>query len=430
MATPSMLIVPDRYKSGVLYSQLPESGAVDLDVTRATTAYRTNASGILESVASGVPRLDYPAAGGCPSLLVEPAATNLVLRSEEFDNAYWTKTGGAITANATAAPDGTTTAEEFTEDSANTTHEIRSTAITTAGGIRTFSCFVKKGNARYIQLINLSFGNSNCSAIFDLETKTVTASRADSSSGPVYTFISAKIEEAPNGYLKISLTNSTSSGNTQFIIAHSNAATFAGAILTEGVITYTGDGTSNSFVWGAQVETGRVATSYIPTTTATATRNADVISKTAVSGFIGQSEGTLYAEINVDKLLGIQSRYIFNISDGTADNRIYLAFSGASSNILRARVWSGGVLQATIDTTTISTLGIRKLAMGYANNDVVFYMNGVQIGTDNSASIPACSQVNLGSSQGNLAQINDRIRAAAIYTTRLSNTELASLTSL
>ena len=77
---PSLLIVPARFKSGKLYSQIPTSGAGDFTVSRAlNTATRVNASGLIESVASGIPRLDYFASGGtvgCPALLVEPAATN------------------------------------------------------------------------------------------------------------------------------------------------------------------------------------------------------------------------------------------------------------------------------------------------------------------------------------------------------------------
>jgi len=87
MATPQLLLVPNRYKSGVLYSQLPESGAGDFAVVRATTAYRVNASGILESVASGVPRLDF-GVSGCPALLVEASGTNLLTRNLDFAN--WT----------------------------------------------------------------------------------------------------------------------------------------------------------------------------------------------------------------------------------------------------------------------------------------------------------------------------------------------------
>jgi hypothetical protein len=400
-----------------LYSIVPDDGSGDFTVARNSTATYLGADGLIKTAAIDEPRIEFNLDGSYKGLLVEPQRTNLVFYSEEFDDAYWTKQNGAVTANTQVAPDGTTTADTLTSDGGSVTADKscirRQNVVAADGNIYSRSIFLKKGNTRYgwISALNVSFVNNRC-IIFDFDDEVVTFQN---------TIEGFAVEKFEDGWYRLSIA----------VIANSDLARNFSAGMTKSPTTFA-DHDSGDFIhiWGAQFETGSVATSYIPTVAAAATRNADVISKTGVSGFIGQSQGTLYAEINVDKLLGIQSRYIFNISDGTADNRIYLAFSGASSNILRARVWSGGVLQATIDTTTISTLGIRKLAIGYANNDVVFYMNGVQIGTDNSASIPACSQVNLGSSQGNLAQLNDRIRAAAIYTTRLSNTELASLTSL
>jgi len=387
MATPSMLIVPDRYKSGVLYSQLPESGAVDFDVTRATTAYRTNASGILESVASGVPRLDYPAAGGCPALLVEPAATNLLLRSEEFDDASWSKVSGTpptVVANDAVAPNGLMTAD----------------TISGATGTVFNGAVVR-------QLANVS---SNTTYTFSLYIRLKTASTArvylrDGSTGVVQ--FGAAI--ATSEWQRISATLTTGASTTQVSVFFGNA---------DGDIE----------VWGAQLETGSVATSYIPTTAATATRNADVISKTGVSGFIGQAEGCLYAEVDVrnwnsgDRILGI--------SDGTTENSVAL-LKGTATNTLRLISRLSNVLQVTIQSSAISGT-IFKIAAAYALNDFVLYVNGVQIGTSASASVPACSAVFLGKVEGAATTqgLNDRIRAAAIYTTRLSNSELASLTSL
>jgi hypothetical protein len=179
-----------------------------------------------------------------------------------------------------------------------------------------------------------------------------------------------------------------------------------------------------------QMELGAYATTFIPTTTAAVTRLADTCSLTGASSVIGQTAGTIFAEINLAKLLGIQSRYILVISDNTANNRIYIAFSGSSSNILRARIFSAGVQQMSIDTATISSLGKYKLALAYNNNDAVLYVNGVQIGTDTSVTIPACSQLNVCTNQAGASPFDDGINQAALYTTRLSNTELQAITSL
>ena len=179
--------------------------------------------------------------------------------------------------------------------------------------------------------------------------------------------------------------------------------------------------------WGAQIETGSVATSYIPTTTASVTRNADVITKTGVSGFIGQTEGTLYAELDV-RNFQVNGR-ILAISDGSSNNRVALLSNTLSR--ISLRVSESGVAQASIDSSTLSS-GVYKVAVAYAANDFVLYVNGAQIGTDTSGTVPACSEVFLGKAEASAsaAQLNDRIRAAAIYTSRLSNAELASLTTL
>jgi hypothetical protein len=384
MATPSILIVPDRYKSGVLYSQLPENGAVDFGVTRATPAFRTNASGVSESVASGVPRLDYPAAGGCPALLVEPAATNLLLRSEEFDDASWAKTNTTITANTTISPDGSQNAD--TMDVVDGNSRITQT-LSLGAGTYTISAYVRvlstttAGQLRFAPVVD----GSNVNSFF-----TVTS-----------------------GWQRFTQTFTAVSGVTS-VALRGAAGEFVGTIA----------------VYGFQLETGSVATSYIPTTSAAVTRNADVISKTGVSGFIGQTEGTIYAEIDVQRLLGSVSRGILAISDGTVLNRVQFLFTAAAANTIRLILDNSNALTLSL---ALSTTGIYKLAVGYTQGGTAsFFINGTQVGSDASIGsfTNALSVVEVGSAIGGTVQLNDRIRAAAIYTTRLSNTELAALTSL
>ena len=192
--------------------------------------------------------------------------------------------------------------------------------------------------------------------------------------------------------------------------------------------TFSGTVTDYLLGWGAQLETGSVATSYIPTTTAAVTRNADVVLVSgAVSGSIGQTEGTIYAEVDV-RNFSINSR-IIAIGDGTSNNRIILLFSTLSR--FRLLVSVGG--NSEVDLIGSSQVaGIFKIAVAYKENDYAFYINGSQVGTHTSALVPACSQVILGKTEtsSNIFQLNDRILAAALYPTRLSNAELAALTSL
>jgi hypothetical protein len=407
MATPSLLLIPDRYKSGVLYSQLPESGAVDFDVTRGSTATRVNALGLIESVASGVPRLDYTG-GGCPSLLLEPQRTNLFLRSEEFDNAYWAKNNITVTANSTTAPDGTLTAEKLF---ATTTGSDRRTqrSDTLAAGTYTTSIFVKAAELNSIRMFAVDFSSR---AVFNVALETVSG---------VSSGATAKIENYGNGWYRCSITIAYAGGaGVSFYLNLWDES--SGSTVTAG------DGV---FLWGAQLETGSVATSYIPTTTATATRNADVISKTGVSGFIGQSQGSVYVEVDFQNL-SLTNRRVITIRESANSNNFFQIERQSSTQVrITARLNSGTTINF-LTHPNAPIAGVNKIAFAYTDGNYALALNGSVSSSTQSGMTASLDSVLLGqdgfASAGTF--LNDRIRAAAIYTTRLSNSELASLTSL
>jgi hypothetical protein len=266
MATPSLLLIPDRYKSGVLYSQLPESGAGDIDFTRASAATRVNASGLIESVASGVPRLDYTG-GGCPSLLLEPQRTNLTLYSEQLNDAYWSKTGSTATANVIASPDGFQNADLLTESAATEDHAFFDVVTYFVSGTTYTLSFFAKANGRTKVEVTSANSNTCPTGRFDLVAKTATATT---------TSFGAKIEDYGNGWFRCSV--SRVAPNTGLDVPyHAMVQSF-------GTITYAGDGTSGMYFWGMQTEEGAYPTSYIPTTSAAVTRAADAASVTPPVG--------------------------------------------------------------------------------------------------------------------------------------------------
>jgi hypothetical protein len=414
-ASPSLLIVPARFKTGKLYTQIATTSAGlvlgasgDFTVTRATTATRFNSAGLIESVASGVPRLDYYTSGGtagCPALLVEPSGSNLFQRSEEFDDGYWTKTNLNTTGtppwvNVATAPNGTMTAEKLIANTANSTHLITRTGLTS--GSYTFSVFAKAGEET---IMSLWIAGNSIRGQFDLSNGTIQFSSAE---------VSSKIEPYGNGWYRCSI--------------YSSVATTTAAIYMRTGGAFEGNNTNGFFIWGAQLETGSIATSYIPTTTGTVTRNADVINLSgAVSGCIGQTEGTLYAEVDVRNFTN--GNRIVCLSDGTSDNRIILQ-KGANST-LQAIVTNATSGVVDISTASGRTAGIYKIAIGYKQDDFAVYVNGSQTGTDDTGGVPACNQIFIGKIETTATtnQFNDRIRAAALYTTRLTNSELAALTT-
>jgi hypothetical protein len=187
---------------------------------------------------------------------------------------------------------------------------------------------------------------------------------------------------------------------------------------TAGSLTLTVSGSVTDW----QLEAGANATSVIPTVASAVTRNADVISKTGISSLIGQTEGTIFVDVNLPS--STESVRHLQISDGTNGNRIQLASLG--SNLTPAVVF-GGAVQASFSIPFTS--GINKIAIAYKLNDIVFYRNGLIVGTDTSASIPTCSKLDLGTSGGDNF-LNSTINLAAIFPTRLTNAQLAQLTTL
>lgn len=166
------------------------------------------------------------------------------------------------------------------------------------------------------------------------------------------------------------------------------------------------------------------ATSYIKTTSASVTRNADVISKTGISSLIGQTEGTLFWEFRNPIATGTND-YI-NLSDGTANNWIFIGINGSS---FICYINTGGVNQVYI--TSPLSVGTHKIAIGYKNNDVVFYVDGTQVGSDTSASIPTTSRLDISAANmGGAKDTANYTNAAALWKTRLTNTQLASLTTI
>jgi len=254
-------------------------------------------------------------------------------------------------------------------------------------------------------------------ANFDLQLGTIAATgsvSADSNRA-------ASIESYGNGWYRCRIT-ATCNVTTTSVGFVANLITASGD--TRGP-SFAGSTTDILYGWGAQVETGAIPTSYIPTTAASATRAADVCTVSGVSGYIGQTEGTLYAEVDVRNW----DTRIFAISDGSTNNLVRIETT--SSKTIQTNVVVSGATQATI-TSNILANGIYKIAVAYKQDDFAMYVNGTQIGTDTSGTVPACSQIFLGKRENTAVDniLNNRIRAAAIYTTRLTNDQLQSLTRL
>jgi hypothetical protein len=253
MSLPPLLVLGFQAQA---YGQPPTRQAFGdlVSLTRASTATFVGANGLVQSAAVNVPRID---ANG---LLLEAAATNLLLRSQEFDNATWGKVEATVTANAGSAPDGTTTAEKIIPSVNNLAHRATQSGIAVTSGLSyRLSCFVKASGYGWVRLsLGTSFPANYM--LFDLATGALGLNSG-------FTGITA--ESLGNGWWRLSGSLvATGSGTTEASVY---------PLASNTLTTFAGDGTSGILAWGAQVEQGALS-SYIPTTTAAATRSADVVS--------------------------------------------------------------------------------------------------------------------------------------------------------
>jgi hypothetical protein len=398
--TASLIVTPNGYKEGKLYSVIPSDGSGDMSVTRATTATRVNSAGLVESMGNNVPRLDY-SNGTCPSLLVEPQRTNRLIYSEQLiQGRAWAFTSGTftVTENTTETldPFGNNNADKF---NATTQSNNDSYTSTSGSGNLTISIFAKKGTNDSIQLYhdNVLSGGA-FSATFNLTSGTITASSG-----------TASIQDLGNGWYRCSVsgTDSNSSGNIH------------------GVTTYTG----TTYLFGVQLEQGSYATSYIPTTSASVTRNADVISKTGISSLIGQTEGTLFVDLYRPTS---NSPFIFMLANSTGANAYLnsLYLYQVDTSQLTFDVFVSGALQASIATSSSGlSVGRHKIAFAYKQNDFVLYVDGTQIGTDTSGNVPTLSAFEINGADIASAS-NVDTNPPALWKTRLTNTQLAQLTTI
>ena len=172
---------------------------------------------------------------------------------------------------------------------------------------------------------------------------------------------------------------------------------------------------------------GSYATSYISTTSASATRVADACYKTGISSLIGQTEGVVF--IDFDFNANYSSGGSIPISlNGAGGNEVYIWIQ--TSGLLLCELANIGVVQASI-TGAIGAVGRKKIAFAYKQNDFAVYMNGTQVGTDSSGTIPTLSVLTVGKYfANNIYDLNAGVNQAILFSTRLTNSELASLTTL
>jgi hypothetical protein len=396
----------------------------DFTVDRNSAKYVLGSGGDIISYATDEPAFEFNADGSYKGLLVEPAATNLCLQSEDLSTT-WTPFDATPTQDTEETPDGDTTnkyiklVDNNTGGGATGNVYVSQSFVVVGGTKYTASAFLKKNGLDWavFQANGAGVvGDASPYQYFDLNNGVTGTGSAG--------IQAATIEAYPNDWYRCSITWTQGAGDTSFnwYIQVANADNDATVDL---------DNTSSIFVWGAQVETGPIATSYIPTTTASVTRNKDDITLGSASSLIGQTEGTLYVEVDWKTASGTD-QYLLSVSDGTTSN--WLLIYKATTGNLNMYAVADGNNKTNQGESSSAYSGIQKFAFAYAEDDFELYRNGSIVGTADTsgslASLATLTDIDLGQSPTAFEQANLHIRAVALFTRRLSGTDLGALTTL
>jgi len=357
--------------------------------------------------ANNEPRFDHNPTSpfDCRGLLIEESRTNLTVRSDDFGAGEWNQAAQrnlTVTANNTASPSGATDADLLTVGATTTTYQVvqalPATGNITSGTAYTVSCFFK---AKEVTRVNIYAGNLvtfPADAIFDL---TGVGSIIGTPTG------TASIQQYPNGWYRCIITATAgATSNTSFRISPVSGTSR----------TYAGNSVDSFWAWGAQLEAGSFPTSYIPTTTGSVVRSADVCSITGVNftSFYNQSEGTIYTESRPATVNGTTT--VFGVSNGTANERWLNRFAQNEQLV----VTSSGI-ESALDALNPVAGTLYKVASAAKLNDVAMSINGLSVLTDTSQPMPTVDRATIGSVSSTVASIR-------YYKKRLTNAKLQALT--
>jgi hypothetical protein len=283
----------------------------------------------------------------------------LATYSEQFDDASWSKINSSVTANADISPDGYTNADRIYDNAASGQHRVGKNISVVSATTYTFSVFAKKGSLRYCYLLTTAGGASD-RYYFDLQDGvSITAG--------------GKIEDYGSGWYRISAkVTAAATGNELFAFNLTNSPSFP---------TYSGTGTGYHMIYGYQVEAGDYATSYIPTTTASVTRNQDLmlLSNIYTNNLLTSSGGTWFVDFRNNVPLSRDSVVRFGLGDTSAISLNAMYFIGGASNgrlIIQKRV-AGAV--TTLYTTTADTC---KIAFKWNGATMDIFENGFKVIAD------------------------------------------------
>ena len=368
------------------------------------------ASGIITSVSvkeytvNNLARVDYD--GSVSSLLAEPQRTNLVTTSEELNSTT------NVTSSNTTSPDGTLSGLKLNETTSNSQHYGTSyeASVVDDGTIYTISFYIKKGTNDLVKVYTQS-SRISASIWITFSTESTSLSGSDVVSGSNF------MEDAGNGWYRVGFsTTANSTGSVSIYLP------------PKDLTTYVGDVSQYTEYWGAQLEAGSYATSYIPTDGTTVTRVQDQYEKTGISDLINSEEGTIFVEMAA--LANDSTNRYISINDGSSINRMILKFGTSSNNISALGLGTATSFSMVNSGATITTMN--KIALKYKANDCALWINGVEVETDLTFTAYAAgtlNQINLSNYVGTSQFLDAKVKQLQVFKTALTDPELTALTT-
>jgi hypothetical protein len=377
------------------------------DFDRASTATVVNKNGLIETVGTDEPRIDF-LNNPKGHLLLEPSRQNKLPYSLDYDNdTFFDKINST---NSTTSLDGSLNADKLVAGTTNGLQLRVAPLSLTSGNTYTFSTFVKNYGGNYVILY---MNDSTSQGIkVDLINETFTVMGASTNHF---------IKKFSNGWYQIGFTRTIDTN-----VSGLNAV----PSLDGNNVSFLGDGINGVYIWGTQVEAGSYATSYIPTGGSSVTRVAETANSAGNDSIFNESEGVLYAEIAALDNEGSATSTVISINDGTSSNRIHL-FYFITDNTIYANYRSGGITRSTADFTLSNTANINKFAYKWKSGDFALWVNGVEVDTDTNTTMISSNTLdeldfNAG---GGGSNFYGKVKDLKVYNTALTDTELQNLTS-
>jgi len=376
------------------------------DFTRASSATVVNKAGLIETVGSGEPRIDFKDdANG--ALLLEPTRSNKVYTSNDFNGSGWSLSNLTATSNQVISPDGTLNASKLEMTGAGT---LRNQSEASFNDGYAYSIFIKKGNSRYVT-IRSAFFTQSIVVGFDLDTLTAQTN--------------GKIEDYGNDWYRLSITKDIS--------GDADKSGFFYLYLPNSLGSQTSVSGNYNYFYGGQIEDGSYATSYIPNfgNSAGATRVADACNNGGNEQVINSTEGVLYFKGSVLDISTPNSWISVSQNSSYTNNQFNLRFVG-STNIIQVVSRANGLGQDVVLQYTLSDkTTINKIAIKYKLNDWALWVNGIEVDTETSSVAFTSNSLDvLDFDRGNNSNnFYGNVKDLRVYNTALTDAELQALTT-